>query len=144
FCEPQESDLVVDGAPGSGVLDLCDPESADFHEQVLRCLLARSARLRASGAWSLMELNLTEADFSRLRRWSKIGAFDLSDLAKQRLPFGPLSFTGVEAIALTFLACCCEIGRNVSTEGELGPALMRKLVLRYENRFSRAMRTLSH
>lgn len=121
FSEQPEMHMPVEVSSGSGVFDRCDPESADFHEQALSSILAFSAQLRASGTWSLMELGLTEADFGKLRRWGKVSAIDFRDLAKRRLRSGLLSVTGIEAIALTFLACCCEIGRNAGTEGELWP-----------------------
>lgn len=106
---------------GAGVFDRCDPESADFHERALSCILVRSARLRESGMWSLMELGLNGNDFEKLRRWGKKSAVDFRDLARRPLRCGPMSVSGIEAIALTCLACCCEIGRNAGTEGELWP-----------------------
>lgn len=66
FSERPEMDLPAGRAPGSSVLDQCDPESADFHEQVLSSIYARSDRLRDSGTWSLMELKLTDNDFRKL------------------------------------------------------------------------------
>ncbi|MGI8989063.1 MAG: DNA-directed RNA polymerase subunit alpha C-terminal domain-containing protein [Bryobacteraceae bacterium] len=133
--EQPENDLPAEGAQGADVLGLCDPESADFHEQALGCILGRSGDLRAAGPWSLMEVGLTEADFGKLRQWGRISTIEFRDLAKRRLRFGLIPVTGIEAIAFTFLAYCCEIGRNAATEGEfwpiinneIGPSLRRQI-----------------
>ena len=53
YSEQPEIDLPAEAMPGTGVLDRCDPESADFQEQVLSCIFVSSARLRVSGIWSL-------------------------------------------------------------------------------------------
>ena len=119
--------LPTDGQLRLGVFDRCDPESADFHEQALSSIVTLSSRLRASGTWSLMELGMTSADFDKLRRWGKTSVFDIRDITNRRLRCGDLSMTGIEAIALTFLACCCEIGRNAGTEGELWPVVAQEI-----------------
>ena len=68
-----------------------------------------------------MELGLTEADFEKFRRWGKLNTIHLRDLVGRRLNCGHFSATGIEAVALTFLAYCCAVGRNSGTEGELWP-----------------------
>ena len=69
----------------------------------------------------MMEVGLTEVDFEKLRRWGKLTTIHLRDLVGRRLNCGHFSATGIEAIALTFLAYCCAVGRNSGTEGELWP-----------------------
>ena len=116
-----EPEMPAELASGSPVFDRCDPESTGFHEQTLRSILARSERLREPGAWSMMELGLTEVDFEKLRRWGKLNTIHLRDLVGRPLKCGQFSATGIEAISLTFLAYCCAVGRNSGTEGELWP-----------------------
>jgi hypothetical protein len=120
----QANILPIEDASGpGGVFNGCDPESPNFHEQVLRCIHLRSSHLRSSGVWSLMELGLTGSDFQTLRSWSNFGRLESRKILKQRLSCGSASYSGLEALAVTFLACCSEIARNSSSEGELWPSV---------------------
>jgi DNA-directed RNA polymerase alpha subunit len=107
----------------AGVLGECDPQADKFPEQTVAGFVSKSAGLRKTGIWSLMEAGLTEADFRKLRTWSSTCSFDLNELSKTRRRCGGLEISGSEAIALTFLACCCEIARNSSSEGALWPSV---------------------
>jgi hypothetical protein len=132
---------VEQSAGRAGVLENCNPESTDFHEQVLATIVRRSTGIRSSGTWSLMELGLTASDFQTLRTWSNFGTVVSGQPLRRTLRFGPISFSGTEALALAFLASCCEIGRNSSSEGELWPsvdaeiglALKKEVLASYSN-----------
>ena len=120
-------ELPLAGPRGAGILSGCDPEAVDFHEALFERVFIESARLRTTEGWSLMELGLTDADFVLLRSWAQFNMVDFAVLGRRRLQVGHLTITGVEAVALTFLACCSEVGRNSATEGELWPVIHETL-----------------
>lgn len=126
------------GSQGSSVLSDCQPGSPSFPFQVLHRLLARCASLRQLGAWSICELLLSRSDKAVLASWAATGQVELRVLTGQRVQVDGKTYVGMEALALTFLALCCQIARIAAVEGDLwrhvydglGPALRSALFLR--------------
>jgi hypothetical protein len=104
-------------------LDGCDPGSSDFPLQMLARTLSRSATLRQRGAWSLVELDWTDQDLQMIRAWSQIGTFDTREIRDHVVTYGSARLDGVEAVALTFLACCSDIAMARADESEMWPTI---------------------
>jgi hypothetical protein len=111
----------------SGVLDACDPGADSFLAEVLLSVSMKSANLRKQGAWSVMELRLSQKDRHKLRNWAQTGDIDLKQLSKRRLRFDGMQMDGLEALAITFLLSCAEIARESATEGEMWPFVQAAL-----------------
>ena len=117
------------GRPG------CKPESPEFPLQVMRRIFERSKEFREKGSWSIVELAWTPEAQSRLSQWARIGTADFRALALQRIVCFGSSFTGMESLAVTFLAFCSYVAQRSAAEGDmwthvsasLGPQLKRVL-----------------
>ena len=118
----EENPELVTAESGS-FLKGCDPGSPDFPLQMLARTLSRSAMLRQRGVWSLVELDWSDEDLRTIRAWSQIGAFDTREIRDHVVTYGSARLDGVEAVALTFLACCSDIAMARADESEMWPTI---------------------
>lgn len=113
----------------------CQPESPEFPHQAMRRIFEKSEDFREKGSWSMIELAWTPEDQVMLSQWAKVGTADFRALAPQRIACRSSSFTGMESLAVTFLALCSYIAQRSACEGDmwshvstsLGPQLRRIL-----------------
>jgi hypothetical protein len=77
--------------------------------------------LNARNPWSIAELTWSEADMAILKRWGIEGVVDLGRLGPRTIEREQFRITGLQALALVFLAFSANTARDSATEGELWP-----------------------
>jgi hypothetical protein len=87
----------------------------------------RLGRLNSGNRWSIAELGWSETDLSTLKNWGLEGLADLDGLGSRTIEQGELRLTGLQSLALVFLAFCATVARDSATEGELWPYVHREL-----------------